>query len=224
MPHTWQKALDSYRYEVHLADFGDARKYPDAFKYDIGSGDRTSTMKFEERFRELAPHRLDAWCEVVFWKMYSQRGAASHRSRTVISNIKASGVSAEELWNLCQDYIQRPCLRTFRPFRAKFATTTALATAATFPAFICPEIFPMVDRQVAKWVQANGVRHRIFPSPKLNGTVLYENDWDFVQAWIDWCQYTAGVLNRSTDQHWRARDVEMAVFAAQPSDLPRLAS
>ena len=224
MPAPWQNALTDYRYPVRLADFDDAQMYPDRFKYDIGNGDRTNTMRFEEQFRTLAPHCLEAWYEVVFWKMYSQRGAASHRSQTVISNIKASRVNAGELWDLCHNYIQRPCLRTFRPFRAKFAKTTALATAATFPAFICPELFPMVDTQVAKWVQTNGGRHGIFPPPNLKGTVLRENDWDFVQAWVDWCQYTAGILNKRTDQHWRARDVEMAVFAAQPSDLPRLAA
>ena len=230
MPHTWQKALNSYRYRVCLADFEDAQTYRCAqtcrrwFEHDTGIGDRSSTMEFEDRFRKLGPYHLEAWYEVVFWKMYSQRGAASHRSRTVIGNIKASGLSAGELWNLCQDYIQRPCLHTFRPFRKKFARTTALATAATFPAFICPELFPMVDNQVAKWVQANGSRHGISPSPKLKGTVLHENDWDFVQAWIDWCRHTADILNRGSDQHWRARDVEMAVFAAQPSDLPRLGS
>ena len=179
-------------------------------------------MEFEERFRKLAPDHLEVWYEVVFWKMYSQGGAASHRSQTVIDNIKTSSVSAGELWDLCYYYVQRPCLRTFRPFRAKFAKTPALATAATFPAFILPDLFPMVDNQVAKWVQANGARHGIFPPPKLKGTVLHESDWDFVQAWIDWCRYTAGMVNQRTEQHWRARDVEMAVFAAQPSDLPRL--
>ena len=224
MPHGWQKALDSYRYPVRLSDFQDAQKHTDWFEYNTGDGARSRTMEFEDRFRELGPYHLEAWYEVIFWKMYSQRGAASRRSQTVIGNIKASGTSAGELWDLCHNYIQRPCLRTFRPFRSKFAKTTALATAATFPAFICPELFPMVDTQVAKWVQANGARHGIFPSPKLKGTVLHENDWDFVQAWIDWCQYTAGILNQRTDQRWRARDVEMAVFAVQPSDLPRLAA
>ncbi len=222
MPQTWQDVFNAYRYPVRLGDFKDAQRYCGWFKYDTGDGDRDRTIEFERRFRELAPHHLEVWYEVVFWKMYSQRGTASHRSQTVIENIKTSGVSAGELWDLCYNYVQGPCLRTFRPFRAKFAKTTALATAATFPAFISPDLFPMVDNQVAKWVQVNGTRHGIFPPPKLKGTVLHENDWDFVEAWIDWCRYAAGILNQRTEQDWRARDVEMAVFAAQPSDLPRL--
>ena len=44
------------------------------------------------------------------------------------------------------------------------------------------------------------------------------NDIDqFVLPWIDWCQCTADMLNQRTDHHWRARDVEMAVFTAQRS-------
>ena len=141
MTQSWQKALDLYRYRVDLADFKDAQMYPDWFEYDTGNGDRANTMGFEEWFREFAPHHLEAWYEVVFWKMYSQRGSASHRSQTVINNIKASGMSAGELWDLCRDYVQNFTLESFSRFRCKLAKTNVVATAATFPAFMCPEQF-----------------------------------------------------------------------------------
>lgn len=87
MPHSWQKALDKYEYPVRLDGFEDRQIYPGWFKCDTDNGDRSSTMKFEERFRKLAPHHLEAWYEVVFWKMYSQ-GRRDYVTRNAIANIR----------------------------------------------------------------------------------------------------------------------------------------
>lgn len=234
MPHTWQKALDSYQYSVRLSDFKDAPMYRRScrrwFEYDTGIGDRSRTMEFEERFRELGPHSLKAWYEVVFWKHFSSEGTASHRSRTVIDNIKRSSVSASRLWRLCQRYVEDPNQDTFQSFRQNLVKGSAVAVAATFPAFICPEKFPMVDKHVADWARHNRSRHSyqkiggpvLAEAPDLSGSVTALRDdiivhREFVKSWIEWCQFTAGILNQRSEFHWRARDVEMAVFTAEIS-------
>ena len=183
-------------------------------------GDQSHTMEFEEWFREFGPYHLEAWYEVVFWKMYSQDGAASHRSQTVIDNIKASGVSAGELWDLCHDYVQNSTPENFSRFRCKLVKTDRVATAATFPAFMCPEQFPMVDTRIAAWSQSNGTMHRLLSAPRGAEKGVFERHWDFVKAWIKWCRLKAAVLTQRISAHWRARDVEMTVFTVQGSGLP----
>jgi hypothetical protein len=46
-------------------------------------------------------------------------------------------------------------------------------------------------------------------------TVLKMNDFDFMISWVDWCRQTAQKLTKREKIHWRARDVEMAVFWAR---------
>ena len=86
----------------------------------------------------------------------------------------------------------------------------------TFPAFICPEKFPMVDVQVAKWARTSGRLHvssnygcQLLCPPDLTpGQVVKEGHWPFVESWIGWCRSTACELSRRTNFAWRARDVE----------------
>ena len=106
---------------------------------------------------------------------------------------------------------------------------------AAAPAFICPERFPMVDKQVTRWALEHGCRLRYSKvgGPDLKcvpdlsgGEVLKESHWPFVESWIAWCRFTAWKLSRCSGRRWRARDVEMAVFTAQrkPLRLDPLAS
>ena len=192
MDITWKVALDAYWYDKK---------------------DRTATIAFQDWFRANAGKELEAWFEVTRWK--SPRSALKTRK-----HIERSGVTARCLESLCQGYINNPCRQTFRAFRQKIARTGALATAATFPAFICPDIFPMVDTQTASWALANqwtGIR----TVPDLRGQVLYERHWQYAWDWIEWCGRAAGELG----SEWTPRDVEMAVFTAQRNKwtLPPLA-
>ena len=178
-------------------------------------------MNFETRFREQAHEHLEAWGEVVFWKLFSSgRGRATMRATALLG----SDVAPADLWSSCADYIANPSLVSFRAFRCRLFTQPVVATAATFPAFICPEKFPMVDTQITRWASENGGEHGYsgIGGPDLEGVpnlrpgaVLRESHWRFVESWIAWCQFTAGVLSQGTRRVWRARDVEMAVFAAQ---------
>ena len=98
-----------------------------------------------------------------------------------------------------------------------------VATAATFPAFICPEKFPMVDVQVAKWARTSGRLHvssnygcQLLCPPDLTpGQVVKEGHWPFVESWIGWCRSTACELSRRTNFAWARPGRRMAVYTAQ---------
>ena len=126
-------------------------------------------------------------------------------------------------------YVERPDKGTLRAFRRELGfTAPVVATAATFPAFVCPRDFPMVDTQVARWAIQHRDRHRYSSvgGPDLQGVeslptvgVLQESHWPFVESWVEWCRFTAAELGVRTRRVWCARDVEMAVFTAQRCGL-----
>ena len=221
---TWAGALDEYRYPVDLARFTGADEHPSWFDLDAKPGDRLKTMEFEARFRELAQHHLEAWGEVAFWKLYTMPLVRNGTTRRVLD----VQVRPNELWSACMDYIKEGSRRSFRGFRSRLFASPVVATAATFPAFICPERFPMVDTQITRWALENGHLHGYsgIGGPDLEqvpalkaGRVLTESHWPFIESWIAWCRFTARELNRRTGCAWRARDVEMAVFRAQRGNL-----
>ncbi len=223
MPDTWQKALDAYQYQVRLADFKDNRMYPGWFKRDTGNGDRACTMEFEDRFRKLAPDYLEAWYEVVFWKLSFDLRVANEHTPTAISNIERSGLTASDLLDLCHKYIGNSSTGSFKDFR-KHLFGSGVATAATFPAFIDPENFPMVDIHIERWAKENSRKHiyKLRHGNIVLPTSSSVNNIDrFVIPWYKWCRITADLLSQRTDCHWRARDVEMAVFTAQRSQKNR---
>ena len=136
-------------------------------------------------------------------------------------------ITSERLWEHCRAYVEKPSLETFSTFRDILFKTDVIATAATFPAFLKPDDFPMVDQQVARWATANADKHGyagcggpvLVTYPALGRGVLKDRDWDFVQSWIDWCRFSAELLTERTRFHWRARDAEMAVFTAQKKSM-----
>ena len=222
MPHTWRKALDAYRYPVDLKRFADAAKYPGWFDQNIHPGDRRQTMDFEAKFRKHGPDNLEAWGEVAFWKNYAMPKARNKITRKVL----ARGVSGAKLWKKCNRYIENLDLKSFRKFRKLLFEAPVVATAATFPAFVRPDKFPMVDKQITRWALEHGAEHRYPGGPALEcvpdlsgGEVLRESHWPFVESWIRWCRFTACKLEKLTGETWRARDVEMAVFTAQRDGL-----
>ena len=218
MPHTWKHALDEYRYPVDLRRFAGAPQHRAWFEMNICPGNPLQTAGFESRFCAQARDRLQAWAEVVFWKLCSggQRIAAQ-KAKMVLD----SGVCAADLWSSCTAYIEQPDRRTFSAFRNMLFSSPVVATAATFPAFIRPETFPMVDKRIARWVRMNRDQHG-FPGDinRVPSQTITESHWYFVESWMEWCQSTARKLSDGIGPVWRARDVEMAVFTAQRCELP----
>lgn len=226
MPTTWQEALQSYRYPVALGNFQGAPNFPGWFAFDLGEGDRTQTIAFESHFKERAQTSLAPWLEVIFWKLYSQPGRRNQTTCRVASHFLDQSVSPRSLWQGCMSYIKTPTKETFKSFQKLFGfRSQAIAVAATFPAFLNPVSYPMVDTRIAKWVGACMDEHnevdnagpQLIRPPFLNAknrTVLTLSDFEFMQCWIKWCAHIAYKLTNRTSFSWRARDVDMAVFFA----------
>ena len=210
-------------------------------------------MSFEDRFRNLAEHHIEAWCEVTYWKNYSMAHIRDEVTWNLMSRVSFSEiltlpnvtadeikegvatlglgwdevrrrgvVTAERLLSRCRAYMESPTLDSFLKFR-DMMFGRGVAVAATFPAFLDPDRFPMVDRHVARWAATNGEQHScrrygdpdLFTYLGLGESRLTDADWDFVSSWTDWCRFTAARLTSLTGRKWRARDVDMAVFTAQ---------
>ena len=216
MPQCWKDALDGYCYRADLRTFAAASRHPGWFELNLDPGNRCQTMDLEARFRARAPSHLEAWAEVVYWKLYFRRGSARKKAMEVL----CSGASPRALWSCCNDYIETRDRKTFSAFRKQLFGTPVVATAATFPAFICPDEFPMVDTQIAAWLRGNGRDHRFPDGVQIPEGNIGERHWSFVEAWRRWCQSMAHQLRQRTEFAWRARDVEMAVFSAQRHKPP----
>ena len=149
-------ALAQYQYPVDLTRFTGVQEHPGWFNLNIEPEDRLQTMRFEARFRKQARHHLKAWGEVVFWKLCTTGSARKKLTQQVLD----SKVPPDTLWSACTDYIESGSMESFKALRNRLFRNTGVATTATFPAFICPERFPMVDRQVTRWANENGHLHR----------------------------------------------------------------
>jgi hypothetical protein len=222
----WQRALDNYRYRVDLTEFADKPQFSGWFNCILETGNRDQTAEFENRFRTRAEDYLEPWFEVVFWKLYGTKVWRDKHTRKLIFNLRRSGTTAADLWSACSEFVRKPTTKSFKNFQGLFwgSNSRAIAVAATFPAFLAPDRFPMVDTRVAKWVAANMDRFNAAnargcqlerPAFPDNGTtVLTFSDWRFVESWVQWCRATSDNLAQDTGVAWRARDVEMAVFQA----------
>jgi len=231
MPETWTVALDSYRYPVDLRDYSRAAELPYHFNEALLPGDREQTIAFENRFRQEAHADRNVWLEVVFWKMYSQRGRREGKTATVRSafeRVISTPQSVLELVTAFQATRQKAVLK--RLIAALGFTGRSIAIAATFPAVVDPENFPMADTRIAKWVNLLMDEHNaadpdgpqlVKPRyPQNRATVLTLSDFAFYDSWIDWCRHMSRKLTRRTERQWRARDVEMAVFTAWGDNEP----
>jgi hypothetical protein len=224
MPVGWKRALEEYRYDVSLECYENAQNYPEHFCFSVPINDRCSTASFENHFRESA-NEIGAWLEVVFWKMYSQANRRNGVTNRVAQSLAANGISPQSLLQACEAYIENDTRANLDGVRRLLGfQSPSIAVAATFPAFLRPDICPMVDTRVAKWVGANMEAHNLANphGPQLvrpqyldnTATVLTLADIEFVQSWNRWCRHKANQLNALTRTLWRSRDVEMAVFYA----------
>jgi hypothetical protein len=235
----WRQALSAYRYPVPRANvlrFGRRiAAAPGWFSFELESGDRGETIGFEQRFRALGREAAEAWFEVIFWKLSSARGLGESRAAQMIDDLIVIKHPAAEMWSSCAQFVALQSPDSFRCLlSALFIVSDVIPVAATFPAFICPERFPMIDRWIARWVvrylqaypdeaECNGL---IRPSESYiagrNATLTVAHDWRFYDSWIAWCRRVASVLTAATTFQWRARDVEMAAFQNERSRSPLL--
>ncbi len=225
MSNEWKKSLNTYRYTVTLQNYDNADQYPGYFNFSIPINDRFSTVSFETHFRERAATTIESWLEVIYWKMYSQANRRNIKTNQVAEYFQAKKVAPQILLDACNNYIGNDTRSNLDAIRKLLGfTSTAIAIAATFPAFLRPDLFPMVDTRIAKWVGQNMQAHNDASpnAPQLvrpryldtKATVLTLTDFEFVYSWNRWCRHKADQLNVCTSINWRPRDVEMAVFNA----------
>lgn len=222
-PLDWHEALASYSYPVNLQDFSGRNQFGPEWFDLVLEGNLAETTQFEGHFREHAPLRLEAWYEVVFWKMYSRTNFRNKQTERAIAQI-VKRTSANELWSCCAEYVRRETKDSFSKFQKLLVKREGIALAFTFPAFSCPSRFPMVDKRTANYVACEGSQLGFPSTPEIEETLkrctadknylLNLRDWRFVEAWVNWCREMAERLSADGKCVWRARDVEMAVFRA----------
>jgi len=169
---------------------------------------------------------VEPYFEVVFWKMFSQGNWRDARTDSIVNHLLQNGVTASELRTAIDNFVEEPIEHNLSALRERMGIKGPfLAVALTFPAFVDPVQFPMVDRQTAKWITSNHSTHnrnrRSTLTPfKLKQGVLRDNDFQNYLDWVHWCREVAPVLTDNTDIEWRARDLDMAVFTAARQSLP----
>jgi hypothetical protein len=224
MPQSWITALNAYEYPVRLPEYRRSGEFPGFFTRDI-VGDRASTMEFEDYFRANSDKQIEPYFEVVFWKLYSQPMVRQGTTSRIVDHVKEQGVEASELRCAVDLFVQKPTKANLSVLRALLGIKTdVLALALTFSAFFDPRSYPMMDTKTARWVKEHhshlsaNRRNRLTPF-KLNYSSLRYNDFDNYLNWVDWCRESDEILTTRTGMRWRARDVEMAVFAAAREGL-----
>jgi len=218
------KALKSYFYPVRLHDYERSDLFPNHFNNEI-AGDRISTIGFENRFRENAQESVEVYLEVVFWKLYSQKRIRQGGTSRIVDYVLGNSIEPKRLYKAIRRFVEVPQKQNLQNIRDSLGIrTNVLAIALTFPAFLAPEKYPMVDNNVARWVNAHHAEHNRHRQARLTPfylgyTSLRDNDFSNYIDWVHWCNEMAQILSERTGVIWRPRDVEMAVFTAERKNL-----
>lgn len=220
---SWLEALNSYSYPVDLRDYEHKDRFLNHFKWKI-AGDRKTTIAFEDYFRKNARSSIEVYCEIVFWKLYSRRRDRQQKTKRIVDHLLEENVKPELLYHCIWRFANKPTLEHLTDLRWFLGIKTdVLAVALTFPAFMYPLKYPMVDSNVARWVNANFTRQNKKMKNKLTPFVgfssLRDNDFENYLNWVAWCNEMASILSEKSHLKWRPRDVEMAVFTAQRNSM-----
>lgn len=220
MPWSWVEALSAYSWPVDLRSYERAQDFPGFFEMSI-EGDRESTMVFEGRFRDMAPSHIEVIFEALYWKLFGLRGIAQSRTSIVAGNVLGRGVTSAQMWRAIQDFVKAQTTLNLRRIRGLLGMTSKVIVAPlTLPALASRGAIPMIDKWVARWVNRHGSKHSagkvntLEPFPSAKYSSLRESDFESYCRWVAWCREVARVLTDRTQQTWRVRDVEMAVFTA----------
>jgi len=224
MPQSWITALSRYKYPVSLLDYRRSGEFPGYFTRAI-AGDRASTIEFEDYFRATSRHSVEPCFEVVFWVLCGQSKRFEGSVDRIADHVTKEGIQATKLRGAIDQFVHDATTDNLSSLRALLGIKTKVLTVAlTFPTFVDPARYPMMDMKAADWITANHLAHsrnrtvRLTPF-KFGYTSLHYNDFDNYLNWVAWCRDTAQILTDRTTMEWRARDVEMAVFAAARQGL-----
>ena len=199
----WVDALEHYEYRVNLADYEQGWLGNDWTELVLIPGNREQTINLENRFRARGSNSLKSWYAVVFWKMYSNGLARTQRTRSVIERVTNQRLEAGRIWDACSNSTKEGTAEAFQILLTMLSVGRRLPVVATFPAFMEPDRFPMVDLHVGLWVNryleqyAGGARgldsELVQCRDPRKITIDY---WQFYSVWINWCRTAAAVLSR----------------------------
>ncbi len=217
MPDTWIRALKLYLYPVNFNNFSQKQEFPGFFNKNI-SGDKRSTEEFEKDYQKNAPQNLAAFFEVIYWCYYFLEQNRDSNTITRIQKINSKNVKSQQLWDSIKSFIQRPDENNLRKIQQLLGLSPVLFTPLALVALADPDNFPVVNKDVANWVNANldnQNKNRVAKLTKfLNPNSLQNTDFQNYLNWRAWARETAEILTNITNEKWRTRDVEMAVYAA----------
>ena len=218
----WRSALNSYVYKTDLTKSRYKKIYPAYFC--CSTSDYKSVEHLQNRFRHLCSSVPEVWYEVIYWKTLTL-GQPDRRINDVHTFLDVSKVFAA-----LKEFIKEPSPIKFTNFRTALGYkkgSQAFAVPMTFPAFYAPDLFPMVDKYVAKWVNASlksvsSIRsdpgpNKLMPFKKVAAKteLNFKDHYCSYIAWVNWCRRESDILNVKTcEKDWTPRRVEMAVFAA----------
>ena len=233
MGRDWESCLKNYDYYADLSKYAykEDCKCPGYFESKI-YGEITS--EFQDKFRKTIDLKsLNSYPvvgEVAFWKLYRFESIEIRDKQTkeileYLSNQSKFLKFIDSLMNL----VKEPDYLNFNNFRNSFNQPTGFPVPITFLSFYAPDLYPMVDKKIAKWWNNNKSRfgYQEYPGFILSkkkdtygrikeGSIdgREKENWDIYIIWTKFCRSYASKLTRLTKHNWTARNVEMAIFYA----------
>jgi HEPN domain-containing protein len=219
MQRVWKEARDRFNWRVDLRKFKDAPKHPGFFDRVI---EPANVAQFEDTFRAaLIPGgRVERAAEVVFWKNFGNHQGRERITRDLFVWIDGP-MRLVKFMEAVQQLAVAPIWESFQKLISSCGQTSGFATPLTFLSFYNPQRFPMVDRKIGQWWSQRFPNEPQFAwNPAHTVISPGKKSWEAYLAWTEFCRRLASELSETGDMAWRARDVEMAVWADVDARLP----
>lgn len=206
----WNAAKANFNWKVDLRTFKHRDMCPGFFDRVIEPAD---VDKFERLFREsLHTEKLTGRAaEVAFWKNFGQHQSRDNIARKLLrwlSPPDRADQFAQAIEGIARDFTWD----SFKRLQASCGQVSGFATPLTFLSFFDPERFPMVDQRIGDWWARRFPRQLQF-SRRDDGWIRpSQQSLKAYVSWTSFCRRQAEALSGLGD-HWRARDVEMAVWS-----------
>jgi hypothetical protein len=226
MCNNWIKAYGMYSWTVDLTHFRGRCNYPGYFNRVITPN---NVVVFENEFRKAIKEAdlFEIAGEVCFWKNY--RSIRNQRTTQSLLNYLSCPANWGEFVRSIKEISNSPSYDNFMSLQRACNQPKGFAIPITFLAFYKPTEYPMVDKHIADWWVANRVKHGYETSPRFcqrnDGwiqtytTSQIRQNWSAYIAWKTFCDDYVVRIAKNCGFHWRARDVEMAVWEAEKNNI-----
>ncbi|MEK7751787.1 MAG: HEPN domain-containing protein [Acidobacteriota bacterium] len=219
----WNALKANFKWRVDLRTFKYREMCPGFFDRVI---EPATVDEFGRLFREsLHTEKLTGRAaEVAFWKNFGQYRGRDRTARGLLEWLSppfGADRFAQAIEGIARDFTWD----SFQRLRASCGQVSGFATPLAFLSFFDPERFPMVDQRIADWWTRRFPKQLQFSRTDDGWIRPNQQSLKAYVSWTSFCRRQAEVLSGLGD-HWRARDVEMAVWSDRAAVLPtvRLAS